>query len=122
MAINTEDFHLLQEAFASAGKQGLLLYDIMTERYEITTILQREFSGIPEVFGTLEKGSLDDPAVTKESVHHFFKYVSGKPLIRPTWFFDVEQEGDGIVDVRSEERRVGKEGVSTCRSRWSQYH
>src|SRR3546814_17836223 len=23
---------------------------------------------------------------------------------------------------RSEARRVGKEGVSTCRSRWSQYH
>src|SRR3546814_3584448 len=25
-------------------------------------------------------------------------------------------------DHRSEERRVGKECVSTCRSRWSQYH
>src|SRR3546814_7033939 len=25
-------------------------------------------------------------------------------------------------DVRSEERRVGKECVSTCRSRWSPYH
>src|SRR3546814_14585357 len=25
-------------------------------------------------------------------------------------------------EVRSEERRVGKECVSTCRSRWSQYH
>src|SRR3546814_11949932 len=25
-------------------------------------------------------------------------------------------------DVRSEERRVGKECVSTCRSRWSTYH
>src|SRR3546814_18155370 len=24
--------------------------------------------------------------------------------------------------VRSEERRVGKEGVRTCRSRWSPYH
>src|SRR3546814_11190431 len=24
--------------------------------------------------------------------------------------------------LRSEERRVGKEGVSTCRSRWSPYH
>src|SRR3546814_15309342 len=24
--------------------------------------------------------------------------------------------------MRSEERRVGKECVSTCRSRWSQYH
>src|SRR3546814_7695744 len=28
----------------------------------------------------------------------------------------------GRVHVRSEERRVGKECVSTCRSRWSPYH
>src|SRR3546814_18245269 len=27
--------------------------------------------------------------------------------------------GRGRWDARSEERRVGKEGVSTCRSRWS---
>src|SRR3546814_17140678 len=27
-----------------------------------------------------------------------------------------------VRDVRSEERRVGKECVSTCRSRWSPYH
>src|SRR3546814_15788118 len=26
------------------------------------------------------------------------------------------------MTTRSEERRVGKECVSTCRSRWSQYH
>src|SRR3546814_4462417 len=26
------------------------------------------------------------------------------------------------VELRSEERRVGKECVSTCRSRWSPYH
>src|SRR3546814_14573835 len=26
------------------------------------------------------------------------------------------------IDPRSEERRVGKECVSTCRSRWSPYH
>src|SRR3546814_19211078 len=26
------------------------------------------------------------------------------------------------IDYRSEERRVGKECVSTCRSRWSPYH
>src|SRR3546814_5318069 len=30
-----------------------------------------------------------------------------------------ERRGDGL---RSEERRVGKECVSTCRSRWSPYH
>src|SRR3546814_4217314 len=28
----------------------------------------------------------------------------------------------GICRQRSEERRVGKECVSTCRSRWSPYH
>ena len=27
-----------------------------------------------------------------------------------------------VIDARSEERRVGKECVSTCRSRWSPYH
>src|SRR3546814_19336071 len=33
------------------------------------------------------------------------------------------QRGDGPRDdCRSEERRVGKECVSTCRSRWSPYH
>jgi len=32
-------------------------------------------------------------------VHHFYKNVSGKPLIRPAWYFDVQQEGEGIVDV-----------------------
>src|SRR3546814_11088615 len=34
------------------------------------------------------------------------------------------QHGDWkhVAGVRSEERRVGKECVSTCRSRWSPYH
>src|SRR3546814_5335046 len=27
-----------------------------------------------------------------------------------------------LIEKRSEERRVGKECVSTCRSRWSPYH
>jgi predicted dehydrogenase len=99
MAINTESFELLKEAFAAAEQKDLLLYDIMTERFEITTMLQREFSTLPEVFGTLQPGTPQDPAVTKESVHHFSKMVSGAPLIRPAWFFDVEQQGEGIVDV-----------------------
>ena len=99
MAINTESFELLKEAFADAKQKNLALYDIMTERFEITTLLQREFSRLPEVFGQLQKGTPQDPAVTKESVHHYSKMVSGSPLIRPAWFFDVEQQGEGIVDV-----------------------
>jgi predicted dehydrogenase len=99
MAIDTEGFEVLKEAFASAEKNGVLLYDIMTERFEITSVLQKEFSHIPSVFGDLEAGTLEAPAITKESVHHFFKEVSGKPLIRPAWFYDVTQQGAGIVDV-----------------------
>jgi predicted dehydrogenase len=101
MAINSRDFQELKEAFDIAAKKNLLLYDIMTERYEITTILQRELSMILEIFGTLEKGTAQNPAVTKESVHHFYKYVAGSVLTRPAWFMDTEQQGEGIVDVNT---------------------
>jgi predicted dehydrogenase len=42
---------------------------------------------------------MGEPAVSKVSVHNFLKLVSGAPNIRPAWFFDVEQQGEGIVDV-----------------------
>ena len=99
MVIDGKGFEQLKEAFEVAKKNNLLLYDIMTERFEITTLLQRELSMVPEIFGQLEKGSPDSPAITKESVHHFYKYVSGNVLTRPGWFMDVSQQGEGIVDV-----------------------
>ena len=99
MVISSDKFDLLIEAFDMAKQKGVLLYDIMTERYEITTMIQKELSLVPALFGELQKGSVDDPAVTKESVHHFFKYVSGNPIKRPAWFFDVSQQGEGVVDV-----------------------
>jgi hypothetical protein len=71
----------------------------MTERFEVTTILQKELSLKGDVFGKLQEGSEKEPSVSKISVHHFSKMVSGSPLIRPAWFFDVEQQGEGIVDV-----------------------
>ena len=99
MVINGSNFDKLKQSFATAEKKKALLYDIMTERYEITTMLQRAFSQQPDVFGTLEKGTPDNPAVTKVSVHHFYKNVSGSVLTRPAWFMDVAQQGEGIVDV-----------------------
>jgi predicted dehydrogenase len=99
LVINPAGYAKLQEAFEVAADKNLLLYDIMTERFEITSILQKELSMLPSVFGELVDGSPEQPAITKESVHHFYKQVSGKPLIRPDWFFDVEKEGEGIVDV-----------------------
>ncbi len=99
MVISASNFDKLKESFATAEKNKVILYDIMTERYEITTMLQRAFSQQAEVFGTLEKGTPDNPAITKESVHHFYKNVSGSVLTRPSWFMDVAQQGEGIVDV-----------------------
>jgi len=99
LAIDNEGFKSLETAFTTAKNNKVLLYDIMTERYNIYYMLQREISQDTELFGVLEKGSLDNPAVMQESVHHFYKNVSGKPLTRPAWFFDVEQEGHGLVDI-----------------------
>ena len=101
MVITPEDFPKLEQAFKVAAEKGVLLYDIMTERHEITTILQRELSKNTGVFGTLQIGTPEEPAITKESVHHFYKTVSGNPLKRPAWFFDTKQQGEGIVDVNT---------------------
>src|SRR6187401_270727 len=99
MAITSEDFELLKKAFEVAKEKNLLLYDIMTERFEINTILQREISMIPEIFGTLEKGTVEHPAVEMTSDHNFYKNVSGNIVVRPAWFMDASQQGNGIVDV-----------------------
>lgn len=99
MIIDPKDFTALETAFSNAKEKGLLLYDIMTERFEVTTMLQKLLSQKAEIFGNLAKGTKEEPAVTKVSVHHFSKLVSGSPLIRPAWFFDVRQQGEGIVDV-----------------------
>lgn len=99
MAITPEDLELLREAFKTAEQNKVLLYDVMTERNEITIMLQRELSQMPELYGKQELGTPERPAVTKESVHHLFKYVSGKPLIRPSWFFDEANQGEGLCDV-----------------------
>jgi predicted dehydrogenase len=89
----------LKAGFDSARQNGVLLYDIMTERFEVTSILQRELMQLPGVFGELQSGTPEQPAVTKESVHYLSKMVAGKPLRRPPWYFDVAQQGEGIVDV-----------------------
>ncbi len=99
MIIDPADFPLLEESFKTASEKGVLLYDIMTERFEITTILQKLLSQNGEIFGSLKTGNKQEPAVTKISVHHFSKTVSGKALQRPEWYFDVHQQGEGIVDV-----------------------
>lgn len=99
MIIHPDHFGTLVHALEAATEKGLVVNDVMTERHEITTILQRELSRNRELFGVLKQGTPDEPSISKESVHHFFKTVAGRPLVRPSWFFDVAQQGAGITDV-----------------------
>jgi predicted dehydrogenase len=97
--IDANDLPSLKKALGTADARGLVAYDIMTERYEITFLLQRELINAPEVFGSAVPGTLAEPGVYMESLHYLLKTVAGKPLRRPPWFFDVEQQGEGLSDV-----------------------
>ena len=99
MAINRENYYLLTSAFESAETNNVYLYDVMTERYEIINTLTRVLVSNRELFGDLQTGTPEEPAVVMENLHHFYKEVSGVPLVRPAWFYDVEQQGESIADV-----------------------
>jgi len=97
--VRSADLAALEAALSICAARGLLAYDIMTERYEITSILQRELVNDPEVFGEILPGTPAEPAVRMESVHHILKLVAGAPNLRPAWFFDVHEQGEALADV-----------------------
>jgi predicted dehydrogenase len=97
--IRAEDFPALEAALSLADQKGLVAYDMMTERHEITTILQREMVNDPDVFGTVNPPDPGRPAVFMESTHHILKTVAGAPNPRPPFFFDILDQGEGLTDV-----------------------
>lgn len=97
--IESENLPNLAAVLDAADKQGLIAYDIMTERYEITSILQRELVNDPAIFGAINPGSESEPGVFMESVHYLLKLVAGVPTRRPPWFFDIHEQGEGLTDV-----------------------
>jgi len=99
MAIDAKGFDKIKKSFVIAKQNKLQLYDIMTERLEITSILQRLFAQESQVFGKLEKGTKEHPAIEKKNIHMLYKTVSGNVLTRPEWFMDITKQGEGIADV-----------------------
>jgi predicted dehydrogenase len=97
--ITSADLPKLEEALALARRNNLAAYDIMTERNDVISQLLREFVNDPAVFGTMEKGTPQEPAVRARSIHHVMKLVAGTPLRRPSWFFDINEAGEGLTDV-----------------------
>jgi predicted dehydrogenase len=97
--ISSHDLSRLERVLEQAAQKDLIAYDIMTERFEITSILQKELVNNETVFGKLVPGTAAEPAVTASSIHHVMKVVAGVPLRRPVWFFDVDEYGEGLADV-----------------------
>jgi predicted dehydrogenase len=97
--ITSRDLPRLERVLHQAEEKKLVAYDIMTERFEITSILQKDLVNNESIFGKLVAGTDAEPAITARSVHHLMKVVVGVPLRRPVWFFDVNEYGDGLADV-----------------------
>ena len=97
--LNSSDLPKVERALAEADAKGLVAYDIMTERFEITTILQRELVNDRATFGELQTGTATDPGIYMESVHFLMKVVAGAPLVRPVWFFDTNEQGEALTDI-----------------------
>src|SRR3546814_19120332 len=67
------------------------------------------------------------PGAPRPPEEPMFAKTAAFPLFAtPVWGFDLPADRAAAVNAellaRSEERRVGKECVSTCRTRWSPYH
>lgn len=94
-----EDLPRLAQVLQAARARGTIAYDIMTERYEITSMLQRALIARRDLVGPVLPGNAAEPAVHMESIHYLKKTVSGQPLRRPPVFFDVDEQGEGLNDV-----------------------
>jgi predicted dehydrogenase len=97
--ISSANLPKLESALNLAENNNLAAYDIMTERHEITSILQKELVNTPVVFGKLLEGTAEQPAIQARSVHHLMKMVAGVPIQRPVWFFDIHEYGEALADV-----------------------
>lgn len=97
--IDPDDFPKLEEVFREADLREAVAWDVMTERFEVTNVVQRELMRDPEVFGEVYLGTADHPGLLLESTHCLKKVVGGTPVHRPAWWFDPAEAGDGLADI-----------------------
>lgn len=96
MVINKAGFEHLKNAYATAKQKGILMFDMMTERYSLINKIQKSLMQDTLLFGKIQQGTPEHPAIMESSVHHYYRGGKGN---RPSWFFDVLQQGEGIADV-----------------------
>lgn len=97
--VEAADFPKLEQALRDAELREVLVWDVLTERHEITNRVVRELVRDPAIFGSWTSGTPDHPGLTLESVHHLKKAVAGRSLRRPWWWFDPSISGEAMADV-----------------------
>src|SRR3546814_20183826 len=75
-----------------------------------------------EELGLTWDGYRADMYVAGDASRSIFDFVRRDKAGGKPWFMVVGLINPHDIMFRSEARRVGKECVSTCRSRWSPYH
>src|SRR5215213_8434472 len=68
--IDPADFPKLERVQREAELRDVVAWDVMTERFDVTTALQRELMADPDVFGSAFVGSPDEPGLALESTHY----------------------------------------------------
>ncbi|HLT87498.1 MAG TPA: putative oxidoreductase C-terminal domain-containing protein [Sphingobacterium sp.] len=100
LVIDATGYRKLEALMEGNGeKEQVLVYDMMTERYDVKNQIVKSLLNNKDFSGGLLTAEDDKVAILFKSVHHFIKDVSGKPLLRPALFFDTEKQGEGLVDV-----------------------
>jgi|ERR1051325_9146383 predicted dehydrogenase len=97
--IAARDFDRLQAVLNEADRRGLIAFDCMSQRFDIAYQLQRELVNDRAIFGELQTGTADQPAVRMASSHFLLKTFNGMVNRRPAWFFDIAQQGEALADV-----------------------
>ncbi|WP_181151278.1 putative oxidoreductase C-terminal domain-containing protein [Sphingobacterium gobiense] len=100
LVIDAAGYRKLESLMEGSGeKEQVLVYDMMTERYDVKNQIVKSLLNNQDLSGGLVNAKDGEPAILFQSVHYFIKDVSGKPLLRPAFFFDTEKQGEGLVDV-----------------------
>src|SRR3546814_4823894 len=101
---------LLPELFALIEPVRELLVMIAQPRRPVKVKLQMLDQGVELILEGVKAEGLDAAMALQDfaGAHNLARFAN--------------DPGAGLEILRSEERRVGTECVSTCRSRWSPYH
>ena len=97
--VHASDFTKLLDLYSGMDLRDVIAWDMMTERFDPLTQIQRELMRDPDIFGSALIGTPDHPTLTLESVHCMSKIVAGKPMRRPVWWFNPAIAGTALTDV-----------------------